>query len=232
MLRSKTVNTLRELASEGHSIREISRQKGLSRNTVRKYLRSSPSLVQGPSRTSKLDPFKDQVRHWVVEDRLLDCVTMLDRLQRVGYTGGITILRDWVRPLRPPKAGRQAVMRYETAPGEQMQIDWGTFSYKVDGTRRKIYGMTAVLGYSRMRYVIFFKRCDTPSLIRAIQDAMEYFGGLPQTILSDRMKSVLLTVEDGELIWNSVYADFVAAIGVIPRVCRPRVPQTKGKVER
>lgn len=232
MLRSRTVNTLRELANEGHSIREISKRMGLSRNTVRKYLRSSPVPAKRPSRSSKLDPFKEQVRLWVEEDRLLNCMTMHERLQAMGYAGGITILRCFVHPLRPAKGGRRAVLRYETAPGEQMQIDWGTFSYEIDGVRRKIYGMTAILSYSRMRYVIFSKRCDTASLIRAIQDAMEYFGGLPQTVLSDRMKSVLLTVEDGELIWNSVYTDFMAAIGVVPRVCRARVPETKGKVER
>jgi len=232
MLRSKTVNTLRDLACQGHSIREISKQKGFSRNTVRKYLRSSSLPAHGPARSSKLDPFKDQVRHWVEKDHLLDCLTMFERLQRVGYTGGITILRDWVRPLRPAKGGKVAVLRYETAPGQQMQIDWGTFTYEVNGVQRKIYGMTAVLSHSRMRYVVFYKRCDTPSLIRAIQDALEFFGGLPETILSDRMKSVLLRVEDGEFVWNSTYADFMAAIGVVPRVCQARIPQTKGKVER
>ena len=165
MLRSRTVNTLRELATEGQSIRQISKHLGLSRNTVRKYLRSSPVAAVRPDRTSKLDPYKEQVRRWVLKDRLLNCVTMLERLQLMGYTGGLTILKDFVRPLRPPKGGRRPVQRYETAPGEQMQIDWGTFMYISDGVRRKIYGMTAVLSYSRMRYVLFSKRCDTASLI-------------------------------------------------------------------
>ena len=232
MLKSKTVNKLRDLALEGQSIRQISRDNGLSRNTVRKYLRSIPVPAARPPRTSKLDPFKDQVRSWVKNDRLLNCVTMLERLRPMGYTGSLTVVKDYVRPLRPPKGGRRPVLRYETEPGDQMQIDWGTFTYEADGVRRRIYGMTAILSYSRMRYVVFSKRCDTASLIRGIQDALEYFGGLPRTILSDRMKSVLLSVEDGTLIWNSVYADFLAAIGIVPRVCRPRTPQTKGKVER
>ena len=222
MLKSRTVNTLRELANGAHSIREISKLTGLSRNTVRKYLRTKPVPAPRPKRYSKLEPFKGQLRRWVLEDRLLNCVTMHERLQALGYSGGLTILKDYVRPLRPAKGGRRPVRRYETSAGEQMQIDWGTFMYEVDGVRRKIYGMTAVLSYSRMRYVLFSKRCDTASLIRAIQGALEYFGGLPQTILSDRMKSVLLTVED----------DFLSAIGVVPKVCRSRVPQTKGKVER
>lgn len=232
MLRSRTVNKLRELASKGHSIRQISKQLGLSRNTVRKYLRSTPVPAKRAGRRSKLDPYKDQVEKWVVKDGLLDCTTMLERLLRSGYTGGVTILRDYVHPMRPPKGGHQLVQRYETEPGKQMQIDWGTFIYDVDGVRKKVYGMTAIMSHSRSRFALYSKRCDTASLIRAIMDALEYFGGLPETILSDRMKSVLVRVEDGALIWNSVYADFLAAIGVAPRVCRPRTPQTKGKVER
>ena len=232
MLRSRTVNKLRELASEGLSIRQISKQSGLSRNTVRKYLRSSPVAARRAGRQSKLDPYKDQIEKWVEKDGLLDCTTMLERLRASGYTGGVTILRDYVHPMRPPRGGHQLVQRYETAPGKQMQIDWGTFMYDRDGVRKKMYGMTAIMSHSRSRFALYSKRCDTASLIRAIMNALEYFGGLPETILSDRMKSVLVRVEDGELIWNSVYADFLAAIGVSPRVCRPRTPQTKGKVER
>ena len=209
MLKSKTVNTLRDLALEGQSIRQISKDSGLSRNTVRKYLRSNPVAAARPPRTSKLDPYKDQVRRWVKDDRLLNCVTMLERLKPLGYTGSLTILKEYVSPLRPPKGGRRPVLRYETEPGEQMQIDWATFTYEADGVHRRIYGMTAVLSYSRMRYVVFSKRCDTASLLRAIQDALEYFGGLPKTILSDRMKSVLVSVEDGMPSGTSVYADFL-----------------------
>jgi len=197
MLRSRTVNKLRELASEGHSIRQISKELGLSRNTVRKYLRSNPVRKKRAGRRSKLDPFKDQIKKWVKEDHLLDCLTMLERLRASGYSGGVTILRDYVHPMRPPKGGHQAVQRYETEPGKQMQIDWGTFMYERDGVRKKVYGMTAIMSHSRARFVLYSKRCDTASLIRAIMDALEYFGGLPETILSDRMKSVLVTVEDG-----------------------------------
>lgn len=232
MLKSKTVNKIRDLALEGQSIRQISRDSGLSRNTVRKYLRSKWVPAVRLPRTSKLDSYKDQVRSWVEDDRLLNCMTMLERLRTMGYTGGLTVLKEFVSPLRPPKGGRRPVLRYETGPGEQMQIDWATFTYESNGVRRRIYGMTTLLSYSRMRHIVFSKRCDTASLIRGIQDALEYFGGLPRTILSDRMKSVLLSVEDGTLIWNSIYADFLASIGVVPRVCRPRTPQTKGKVER
>jgi transposase len=232
MLRSRTVHTIRELAHQGYSIHAIAQQTGLARNTVRKYLRGAPMAAQRPKRPSKLDPFKDQIHRWVEQDHLLNCVTMLQRLRPLGYTGGITILKDFVQALRPPKAGHYPVRRYETQPGEQMQIDWGEFLYEEAGRRHKVYGFIAILSYSRMRFVCFIKRCDTTALIGCMMIACEYFGGLPQAILADRMKSVLLAMDGHTPQWNQHFADFLAAVGVVPRVCRAYTPQTKGKVER
>jgi hypothetical protein len=124
------------------------------------------------------------------------------------------------------------VRRYETAPGEQLQFDWGEFRYDQGGSYHKVFGFTAVLSYSRMRFVVFAKRCDVATLIRCLLLSCEYFGGLPRTMLTDRMKTVLLEMDGTTPIWNSVFADFMAAIGVAPRVCRAYTPQTKGKVER
>lgn len=65
-----------------------------------------------------------------------------------------------------PRRGRCPVQRYETKMGEQMQIDWGKFLFERDGPVQKLYGFTAVLGYSRMGFICFLKRCDAPSRIR------------------------------------------------------------------
>jgi transposase len=232
MLRSKSVHTIRELAAQGKSIRTIVAETGIARNTVRKYLRGTPQAAPRPRRECKLDPFKDQIRTWITEDHLLNCETMLERLREQGYRGSISILKDFVQPLRPPRRTRQPVRRYETKPGEQMQLDWGEFLFEQEGQIRKLYGFTAVLSYSRMRFVCFTKRCDTPSLIRCIMQACEYFEGLPTTFLTDRMKSVLLQMDGKTPQWNGQFADFLAAIGVTARVCRAYTPQTKGKVER
>ena len=83
-----------------------------------------------------------------------------------------------------------------------------------------------------MRFVTFVKRCDTPTMIRCMMAAFEYFGGLPKAALTDRMKSVFLEMIDDVPRWNPLFADFMASLGVAPRVCKPFKPQTKGKVER
>lgn len=235
MIRSRTVNKIHELAAQGKSIQDIAIELKIARNTVRKYLRH-PELVTmphpRPNRRSKLDPFKEQVRRWITEDHCYNCEAMLPRLLAMGYTGSLSVLKAFVHPLRPKGSGSAPVIRYETQPGEQVQFDWGEFKYEEHGVLRKLYGFSAILCYSRMRFVTFVKRCDVETLIRCLMEAFEYFGGLPKAALTDRMKSVLLEMEDKRPRWNARFADFMASIGVAPRVCKAYTPQTKGKIER
>lgn len=233
MIRSGTMHTIHELSAQGKSIHAIARELGIARNTVRRYLRGKPEAVPRPKRGSKLDAYKGQIHRWINEDHLLNCEVMLPRLQTLGYTGSSSTLRAYVHTIRPQNNGQPPVMRYETKPGEQMQYDWGEFHYEQQGKDRKLYGFTAVLSYSRMRFVTFVKRCDTPTMLRCLMEAFDYFGGLPRTALTDRMKSVFLEEMDGEKPkWNPVFADFMATFGIAPRVCKPYKPQTKGKIER
>jgi transposase len=233
MIRSVSIHTIHELSIQGKSIHAIARELGIARNTVRKYLRGAPQAVPRPKRGSKLDPYKETIRRWVYQDRLLNCEVMLPRLQASGYTGSSATLRAYVHTLRPKRGSSPApIIRYETKPGEQMQYDWAELAYEHGGKERKVYGFTAILSYSRMRFVTFVKRCDTPTMIRCMMLAFEYFGGLPQSALTDRMKSVFLDMDASTPRWNPLFADFMAALGIAPRVCKPYKPQTKGKVER
>jgi transposase len=236
MIRSRTVNKIHELAAQGKSIQEITIELGIARNTVRKYLRHpelSTTPRPRPNRRSKLDPFKEQVKNWVEEDHCYNCEAMLPRLLAMGYKGSLSVLKQFVHPLRPAGGGHYPVVRYETKPAEQVQFDWGEFKYEQEGMPHKFYGFTAILSYSRMRFVTFVKRCDAQTLIRCLMEAFEYFGGLPKAVLTDRMKSVLLQeMENKTPRWHPLFADFTASIGVAPRVCKAYTPQTKGKVER
>src|SRR5437667_9483880 len=236
MIRSRTVNTIHELASQGKSIQDIAITLGIPESKVSKY-RRHPVLVAMPhprlNHRSKLDPFKEQVKKWIEEDHSYNCEAMVPRLLAMGYKGSLSVLKRFVHPLRPPMAGHYPVVRYETKPAEQVQFDWGEFKYEQDGAPHKLYGFTAILSYSRMRFVTFVKRCDAQTLIRCLMEAFEYFGGLPKAALTDRMKSVLLLEMENKMPrWNPRFADFMASIGVAPRVCRAYTPQTKGKIER
>ncbi|HEV2462053.1 MAG TPA: IS21 family transposase, partial [Ktedonobacterales bacterium] len=223
------MNTIRELALAGKPVRAIAKELGSARNTVGKYVRNPVAAAAGagvPRRTpkpSKLDPFKRQIRQWVEQDQLSNCESIFGRLQALGYTGKLSILKDFVRPLRPPRtaARHQPVLRYETKAGEQLQFDWGEFVYEQEGVSHKVFGFTAVLGYSRMRFLTFTKRTDAATLIRCLLEAFAYFGGLPQAVLTDRMKTVLLDASDGQLHWQPQFADLMTSLGVTMRVCKP-----------
>jgi transposase len=220
------------MSHQGLPVAEIARTLGISRPTVRKYREGAPPAKARRSKPTKLDPYKERVRRWVEQDHCLNCVVMVERLRLLGYRGGVSQLKRFVHPLRPARAGKRPVIRYETQPGEQLQFDWGEFTYEEAGVTRKVFGFLAILSYSRIRFACFTKRADAPTLIRCLMAAFEYVGGLPTSVLTDRMKSVLLGVEDGVLQWHAGFSDFVASLGVTPRVCKPYTPQTKGKVER
>src|SRR5256884_2947723 len=235
MIRSRTVNTIHELAAQGKSIQDIAITLGLARNTVRKYLRH-PELSAmphpRPNRRPKLDPYKEQIQKWVAEDHCYNCEAMLPRLLEKGYTGSLSVLKAFVHPLRPPAGGHYPVVRYETEPGKQVQFDWGEFKYEQEGVPRKVYGFTAILSYSRMRFVTFVKRCDAPTMIRCLMEAFEYFGGLPKAALTDRMKSVLLEMEDKVPRWNPLFADFMWCERINARVHRTTHERPRERRER
>ncbi|OUM90055.1 MAG: integrase [Bacillus thermozeamaize] len=226
--------SLHELYASGKSIREIARITGHARNTVRKYLRANgiPEPRYPKKRGSKLDPFKPFLDQSIAQG-IFNCEVLLRLLREQGYTGGITLIKDYVRPRRPPRK-IPAVQRYETKPGYQAQVDWKICQYiDVDGNVRKIPVFVMVLGYSRAMYIEFAKRCDIHSFLRCLIHALEYFGGVPQTMLTDRMKTVILGMgDDRRPRWHPLFEDFAATVGMIPKVCRVKRPQTKGKVER
>ncbi len=233
MIRSGLILMIRQKAQEGQSPYAIGKELGISKNTAKKYITGEVKThgLQGLKRPSKLDPFRSHIDN-MVGLGIFNCVVILERLQSLGYTGGITIIKDYVNPLRPARSA-PAVRRYETPPGQQAQMDWGITHYiDENGTVRKTPVFAMILGHSRAKYVEFTKRCDFYSLIRCIIHAFEHFGGVPQTILTDRMKTVLDGSEAGKPLWNRRFEDFAAAMGFLPKVCRPRTPKTKGKVER
>ena len=233
MIRSGLINMIREKAQKGKSAYAIGKELGISKNTAKKYMNQPRAEhgLKGRKKPSKLDPFKPEI-HEMLKSGIFNCVVIHERLQDKGYTGGITIIQDYVKPFRPAKSA-PAVRRYETLPGKQAQMDWGISCYIDEmGHVHKTPVFTMIMSHSRAKYVEFTKRCDLYSLLRCMVNAFEYYGGVPEIVLTDRMKTVIHGMEAGKPIWNSRFEDFAADMGFVPKVCRARRPQTKGKVER
>jgi len=233
MLGGGIVKQLYTLAGEKRSIRGIARILGISRNTVRKYLRSPevPKPAPRPPRGSKLDPYKEYIIQRV-NSGVDNCVVLLRELRERGYEGSYTILKDFVKPLRKRPGGKQTV-RYETEPGEQAQVDFGSFKYTgVDGKTHRIWAFVMVLSWSRAMYVEFIKKADLATFMRCHINAFEHFGGVPRKCLYDNTKVVVLGRDDaGRALFNEQFMDFSLRMGFDIQLCHPYRPQTKGRVE-
>ena len=197
---------LYELKGKGRSIRGIADDLGISRVTVRKYLRSEgvPKPKARAKRGSKLDAYTGYTDVRLAEG-LENCVVLLREIRELGYDGGYTVLKDYVHPRRRPRQPK-ATMRFETGPGEQAQVDWGVVSYEgEDGRKHRMWAFVMVLGFSRAIYVEFVRRADVPTFIRCHLNAFDYFGGVPKRCLYDNAKVVVIERddEDGDHEWNS-----------------------------
>ena len=214
-------------------IRGIANGLGIARNPVRRYLNPPEAMRPKPRplRGSKLDPYLEYIYRRMAEG-LENCRVLQRELRALGYEGSYTILAEYVRP-RCRRRQPQATVRFETAAGEQAQVDWGSFSY-VDGRGRKrqMWAFVMVLGWSRAIYVEFVRRADTTSLIQCHVNAFEYFGGVPRRCLYDNARVVTLGRDaEGRTEWNRRMLDFALRLGFELRLCQPYRAQTKGKVE-
>src|SRR5688572_21254306 len=193
MLGGGQVKQIFELHGQGRSIREIAAQLGVSRNSVRKYLRDPgiPKAKTRPERGSKLDPYVPYLRERLAAG-VENAVVLLRELRAQGYTGGYSILKDYLHPFRSTRPA-SATMRYETEPGEQAQVDFGFFRYEVPtGGTRSLWAFALVLSWSRAIYVEFIQRADVASFIRCHIHAFRHLGGTPKRCLYDNAKVVVL----------------------------------------
>ncbi len=227
-LQEKRMHQAQVLAKEGYKQYRIAEILGVTDRTVRNYLSGhSPKMSPRKKRKSKLDHFKSHIRSVLEEEPLFNCEVLYKNLCAMGYTGGITILRDFAKETRD-EIQREVVRRFETQAGYQAQMDWKILPKE---HWRGVYAFVMVLGYSRTPYVRFTTDMTSGTLLACHQKAFEYFGGVPQTVLYDNMKTAW--VHDGEE-WktNSRLLEFASSYGFSPRRCAVRRPQTKGKVER
>jgi transposase len=240
MIGRETRVLLRHYLEQGMSKAALARELGISRRTIYHWIETGQldrELDDEPIRykprpavLTKLDPYKAIIRERLREFPELTAVRLLAEIRAAGYPGGYTQLKEYVRKVRP-RPPADPVVRFETPPGLQGQVDFAHFRFPW-GRR---YAFLVVLGYSRLLWLRFYPRQDLPTLIRGLEAAFGYFGGVPRELLFDQMKSVIvrdLRPEGGRLIENAEFLRFCAHWGFRPRACRPYRAKTKGKVER
>ncbi len=225
---------IREMYRKGVSISEIARQTGRDRKTIRQAV-NAPDLLPPKHprqvKACKIDPYAPYLEQRMAEG-VLNARKLYGEILAQGYPGKESKVREFVHERRPDKEPIGSV-RFETAPGEQGQVDWGYFGFITHhGRTYRLYAFVMTLGWSRASYLRFTISADTTWFIRCHLHAFAYLGGVPKRLLYDNLKSVVLRRDAEDVVhWNPRFLDFADVAGFAPQACQPYRPQTKGKVE-
>jgi|TARA_R100001143_G_C3357173_1_gene133183 transposase len=238
------IHKIKGLYDEGRglSLRAISLELDISRNTVRKYVQMDETQIsayQGDrSRHKRLDAHRDFLIHQLKRFPKLSAVKLARRLQERGGELEVSSrsIRRYVQTLKEQVATGQ--LRYyepvpQSVPGIQCQVDPGELrGVLIGGQERTVHFVVFVLSCSRLMYVgLAFKPLDTAAFIQLHDEAFRYFGGIPEECVYDQTKLVVLSEQYRELTLNPRFHEFATTAGFRIHACEGYDPESKGKVE-
>ena len=215
---------------QGLTITQTAQALGLHPETVSKYSRVDEYRQQpGVKRGSRLDEYKTLIVRWL-DTHPYSGQQIFQRLREVGYSGGLTIVKQYVRAIRPPQ--QRSFLKLAFARGECAQVDWGEYgTIAVGSTRRKLSFFVMVLCYSRQMYVEFTVSQTMEHFLACHQNAFAVLG-VPEKIMVDNLKSAVLKRLIGEApVLNPRYVDFARHQGFKIAACNVRAGWEKGRVE-
>ena len=238
MLKRGEIKMIHKMLKEGMSKVAIARKLGINRATVRKYAKLPegyiPIIKRKPVPTS-VDAYLPNIVSMLEESHKLGVhiptTAIFDEIKKLGYRGGLRWLQDIMERynLRRRVESEEELIRFETEPGQQLQVDWVEFQ------KGGLCAFVATMGYSRASYVEYVDNEKLDTLISCHMNAFNYFGGVPKECLYDNMRTVIIkrnVYGYGKHKFNEHFRDFAKHCGFNIRVCQPYRAKTKGKVER
>ncbi len=225
---------IHDLYKKGNSIRKIARLLKIDKRTVSKYLEQNNYAKTSRSVSSSiLEPYKNYIREFISKSNYrIPYSVILDDIRELGYCGGRSILQEFLTvEYRKLKLVNDPIVRFETEPGEQMQVDWTTMRWGKD----PIYGFVATMGYSRQSFTYFTDNMNAETLVSCHELAFLFFDGVPKSILYDNMKTIVDTRDaygKDQHKFHGLIDDLSQQLGFKIKLCRPYRAKTKGKVER
>ena len=239
----KAQDELKKQGKDEWNISALSCLTGVSRPTIRKFrdqgTEALPHGNKGKKKShTKLSGFEEKIDGFL-RSGCSNSSKILKELRKDGYSGSQTTIKNYIngnRDLIPVRVDPKPVSRarrYETLPGDAMQMDWG-FVNAIDptGTKIRLACFVMVCCHCRKPYMEFFTCARQEFLFIGMIHAFQYFGGLPEWVLTDNMKSVVLSRCGKDITWNPKYLVFMSDLGFKTRLCKPRHAFTKGRVER
>jgi transposase len=222
---------IKRCKEEGLKAGQIARELGLDRRTVEKWMEMNKFQLRLPGmRPSKLDPYKNDILR-LLERHPYSARQVFQQIGEQGFDGGYTIVKEYVRKVRPRR--EKAFLKLNFAPGECAQVDWGSYkSVAVGSTRRRLSFFVMVLCHCRMMYVEFTVSQTMEHFLDCHQRGFEFFGGVPQKVMVDNLKSaVLKRITGRDPVFNPKYQDFADHYGFRIVPCGVRKGNEKGIVE-
>ena len=212
--------------------RKIAAQLGMARRTVRNVIRGRRATPTVRSkRPSQLASFEETIKKALDRTPGMNAPALLERLRPLGYTGGISVLRDRMRALRP-RPHIEVFSHFDVRPGERLEIDWAELGYVLPGVLRRVTVFVALLVYSRMIYIDFSLSHAMGPFLRCMDRCLRFFGGRTAVDVFDGMKTVVTGRIGGEAILHPTMVEYARVHGFAVSPCRPRHPTGKPFVER
>jgi len=230
-----TVGLMFKLSNLNWGTKRIARELGCSRNTVRHYLRQGGwRPAKAPERVSALCDLGDWLRETFLQHAGNAEVVRQELISQKKIEVSLRTVERAVKPFRMElEAQARATLRFETVPGEQIQIDFGSKKVKIDGIFIKVHIFVATLGYSRRCFVRLTRHERQHAWFCGLEGAFNHFQGVTEKVLLDNARALVSkhNVQQDELIFNSRFLAFCKHWDISPRACKPRRARTKGKVE-
>lgn len=235
MVDPEVVRQVKELVRCGWGSKRIAAELGIARNTVKRYLRGAEAGVQvrpGARALSEADVAEAQRLFTGVAEG--NAVVVQELLAKAGVEAGVRTVQRAVKAKRRDKLVKDlASIRFETAPGHQMQIDFGQKRVRVAGEEVVVHLLVAVLGYSRRLFAKAFLSERQDDWREGIAEAFLHFGGVPVEVVGDNARALVYSrdLEARTVQFQPAFREFCRDWGVVPRACAPYHARSKGKVE-
>jgi transposase len=233
VINQNVYGAVRTLAEQGVPKKRIARQLGLDVKTVRTWLKRAWRAQRRRGRGRQLDAWRDFLQARAPEVGF-NAVVLTRELAEKGYSGGYSALVKYIAAWRRAWRGDDLpTVRFETGPGEQSQVDWGSTGLFLGEKRVRVHLFTMVLGFSRRIFGKGYLSEGLDPLLDGHASAFAHFGGRTRTILYDNPRTIVTDKDEaaGHIVWNATFKDRMDFYGVEPRLCRFYRAQTKGKVE-
>jgi len=232
MLGADLVREIVARRERGEGVKQIARELGIDRKTVKRWLRLGSWQPRRPRLVPKeIDSFTEFVERRAPEVGF-NAVVLYRELKSLGFAGGYDQVRRFMRPRRLEcKWSELATIRFETGPGEQAQVDYGQLRVWIAEQAETVHLFVFTLCYSRRLFARAYHNERLTTLLDGHERAFRWFAGVTLTCLYDNPRNLVLGRSENKVLWHPQFEDLARYYGFTPRACQPYRARTKGKVE-